>query len=41
MFCKAVGWGVSAFPDKCYEGVRFNVTTGWLGGKFPGKKHNI
>ena len=35
------GGGVSAFPEKRYEGVRFNVisvTRGWVGVKFPGKK---
>ena len=37
------GW-VSAFPEKRYKGVRFNVisvTRGWVGVKFPGKTHYV
>ena len=35
------GGGVSNFPGKRYEGVRFNVisvTRGWVGVQIPGKK---
>ena len=36
---------MSAFPKKkCYEGLRFNVssvTRGWVGVKFPGKKRYV
>ena len=40
-----VGGGGFSFPGKkCYEGLRFNVisvTRGWVGVKFPGKKHYV
>ena len=37
---------MSAFPEKAYKVVRFNVITisvtrGWVGVKFPGKKHYV
>ena len=39
MLRNAMGVGVSAFPEKRYEGVMFNVISvmrGWVGVKFPG-----
>ena len=44
MLCNAVGGGFQILREKRYEGVRFNVisvTRGWVGVKFPGKKHYV
>ena len=45
MFHNAMGGGGVSVPGKKrYEGVWFNiisVTRGWVGVKFPGKKHNV
>ena len=46
MLRNAMGWGegVSAFPEKHYEGVRFNVisdTWCWVGVKFPEKNRYV
>ena len=38
------GLGVPDFPEKCYEGVSFNVISvmrEWVGVKFAGKKHYV
>ena len=42
--CYVALWLVLDFPEKHYEGVRFNVisvTKGWVGFKIPGKKRYV
>ena len=44
MIRNAMGWGCQLSRKDRYDSVRFNViciTRGWVGFKFPGKKHYI